>query len=97
MSFNPDGVFVSNGPGDPAIYKGAIEVCKKLIENNIPTMGICLGNQIIGIAAGGTSYKLKYGHRGGNKTVIDTSNQKCYITTQNHGFCVQDYLQQRFH
>jgi len=72
MSFNPDGVFVSNGPGDPAIYKGAINVCKKLIENSIPSMGICLGNQIIGIAAGGTSYKLKYGHRGGNKTVIDT-------------------------
>ena len=91
MSFNPDGVFVSNGPGDPAIYKGAIEVCKKLIENNIPTMGICLGNQIIGLAAGGTSYKLKYGHRGGNKTVIDTGNQRCYITTQNHGFCVKDF------
>lgn len=91
MSFNPDGVFVSNGPGDPAIYKGAINVCKKLIENNIPSMGICLGNQIIGIAAGGTSYKLKYGHRGGNKTVIDTGDQKCYITTQNHGFCVKDF------
>ncbi|MHA1255274.1 MAG: glutamine-hydrolyzing carbamoyl-phosphate synthase small subunit [Promethearchaeota archaeon] len=91
MSFNPDGVFISNGPGDPAMYKGAIEVCKKLIENNIPSMGICLGNQIIGIAAGGTSYKLKYGHRGGNKTVIDTGNQKCYITTQNHGFCVKDF------
>lgn len=91
MSFNPDGVFISNGPGDPAMYKGAIEVCKKLIENNIPSMGICLGNQIIGIAAGGTSYKLKYGHRGGNKTVIDTGHQKCYITTQNHGFCVKDF------
>ena len=91
MSFNPDGVFISNGPGDPAMYKGAIEVCKKLIENNIPSMGICLGNQIIGIAAGGTSYKLKYGHRGGNKTVIDTGDQKCYITTQNHGFCVKDF------
>jgi carbamoyl-phosphate synthase small subunit len=91
MAFNPDGVFVSNGPGDPAIYKGAIEVCTKLIENNIPTMGICMGNLIIALAAGGTSYKLKYGHRGGNKTVIDTGNQRCYITTQNHGFCVKDF------
>ena len=91
MSCNPDGVFISSGPGDPAIYKGAKEVCKKLIKNNIPTMGICLGNQIIGLAAGGTSYKLKYGHRGGNKTVIDSETQKCYITSQNHGFCVKDF------
>ena len=71
MKFNPDGVFISNGPGDPAIYKSGIEVSRKLIENNIVTMGICLGNQIIGLAAGGSSYKLKYGHRGGNKTVIN--------------------------
>jgi len=91
MDYKPDGVFISNGPGDPAIYKEAIQVCKKLIENNIPTFGICLGNQIIGLAAGGISYKLKYGHRGGNKTVINVDNKKCYITTQNHGFCVKDF------
>jgi len=91
MSYNPDGVFISNGPGDPAVYKEAIEVCKNLIKNNIPTFGICLGNQIIGLAAGGTSYKLKYGHRGGNKTVIHLETKKCYITTQNHGFCVKDF------
>lgn len=91
MAFNPNGVFISNGPGDPAVYKGAIEVCRKLIEKNIPTFGICLGNQIIGLAAGGSSYKLKYGHRGGNKTVINTDNDKCYITSQNHGFCVKDF------
>ena len=91
MSFNPDGVFISNGPGDPAIYKEAIEVCKNLIKNNIPTFGICLGNQIIGLAAGGTSYKLKYGHRGGNKTVIHLDTQKCYITTQNHGYCIKNF------
>ncbi|MFX0188503.1 MAG: glutamine-hydrolyzing carbamoyl-phosphate synthase small subunit [Candidatus Hodarchaeota archaeon] len=91
MSFNPDGVFISNGPGDPAVYKEVIEVCKDLIKNNIPTFGICLGNQIIGLAAGGSSYKLKYGHRGGNKTVIHLDTQKCYITTQNHGFCVKDF------
>jgi len=91
MSYNPDGVFISNGPGDPAMYESAIEVCKKLIEHSIPTMGICLGNQILALGAGGSSYKLKYGHRGGNKTVINTQSQKCYITSQNHGFCVENF------
>ncbi|MFW9826450.1 MAG: glutamine-hydrolyzing carbamoyl-phosphate synthase small subunit [Candidatus Thorarchaeota archaeon] len=91
MSYNPDGVFISNGPGDPSIYKEAIEVCKNLLKNSVPTMGICLGNQIIGLAAGGYSYKLKYGHRGGNKTVIDPISKKCYITSQNHGFCVKNF------
>ena len=91
MKFNPNGVLISNGPGDPAKYKSAIEVCKNLIKNNIPTFGICLGNQIIGLAAGGTSYKLKYGHRGGNKTVINTETNNCFITSQNHGFCVKDF------
>ncbi|MFX1435175.1 MAG: glutamine-hydrolyzing carbamoyl-phosphate synthase small subunit [Promethearchaeota archaeon] len=91
MEFNPDGVLISNGPGDPAIYRNAIEVAKKLIKNAIPTMGICLGNQIIGLAAGGSSYKLKYGHRGGNKTVINPNTKQCYITSQNHGFCIRDF------
>jgi carbamoyl-phosphate synthase small subunit len=91
IEFNPTGVFISNGPGDPAICFSAIEVAKKLIEDCIPTMGICLGNQILAIAAGGSSYKLKYGHRGGNKTVINPQNKKCYITSQNHGFCVKDF------
>ncbi len=91
MSYNPNGVFISNGPGDPAMCKKAIEVARNLIKNDIPTMGICLGNQIIGIAAGGYSYKLKYGHRGGNKTVINPITKQCYITSQNHGFCVKDF------
>ncbi|MFX1303569.1 MAG: glutamine-hydrolyzing carbamoyl-phosphate synthase small subunit [Promethearchaeota archaeon] len=91
IKFNPDGVFISNGPGDPAIYKGAIEVARNLIKNNVPTMGICLGNQIIGLGAGGSSYKLKYGHRGGNKTVINPETHQCYVTSQNHGFCVKDF------
>ncbi len=91
MGYKPDGVFISNGPGDPAMCKKAIEVARNLIKNNIPTMGICLGNQIIGIAAGGYSYKLKYGHRGGNKTVINPITKQCYITSQNHGFCVKDF------
>jgi len=91
MSFNPDGVFISNGPGDPAICKSAIEVCNRLIKDSIPTMGICLGNQILALGAGGSSYKLKYGHRGGNKTVINVNTNQCYITSQNHGFRVRDF------
>ncbi|MFX1601422.1 MAG: carbamoyl-phosphate synthase small subunit, partial [Promethearchaeota archaeon] len=85
-----------NGPGDPAMYKNAIEVARNLIINMIPTMGICLGNQIIGLGAGGSSYKLKYGHRGGNKTVINPESKKCYITSQNHGFCVKDFEKSGF-
>lgn len=91
MSYNPDGVFISNGPGDPALCKSAIEVSRRLIEQSIPTMGICLGNQILALGAGGSSYKLKYGHRGGNKTVINVQSKKCYITSQNHGFCVKNF------
>ncbi|MHA1757513.1 MAG: glutamine-hydrolyzing carbamoyl-phosphate synthase small subunit [Promethearchaeota archaeon] len=91
MSYEPDGIFISNGPGDPAIYKNAIKVCKKVLDEDLPMMGICLGNQIIALAAGGESYKLKYGHRGGNKTVIDPITKRCYITSQNHGFCVKNF------
>ncbi|MFX1573781.1 MAG: glutamine-hydrolyzing carbamoyl-phosphate synthase small subunit [Promethearchaeota archaeon] len=96
MSYNPDGVFISNGPGDPDMCISAIKVCKQLIKNNIPTFGICLGNQILGIAAGGYKYKLKYGHRGGNKTVINPETNQCYITSQNHGFCVKDFEKNGF-
>jgi len=96
MSYNPNGVFISNGPGDPDMCINAIEVCKQLIQNDIPTFGICLGNQILGIAAGGYKYKLKYGHRGGNKTVIDLKTNQCYITSQNHGFCVKDFEKNAF-
>ncbi len=95
-ALNPDGVLISNGPGDPSVYKPAIETCRSLIINNVPTMGICLGNQIIGLAAGGSAYKLKYGHRGGNKTVIDPKTNRCYITSQNHGYCVKDFEQSGF-
>ncbi len=91
MDYKPNGVLISNGPGNPQVYKNAIEVSRKLIDNEIPTFGICLGNQIIGIAAGGESFKLKYGHRGGNKTVINPDTQKCYITSQNHGYCIRNF------
>jgi carbamoyl-phosphate synthase small subunit len=96
MSYKPDGVFISNGPGDPALYNRAINLASKLIKNSVPTMGICLGNQIIALGAGGSSYKLKYGHRGGNKTVINPKTKQCYITSQNHGFCVKDFKSEGF-
>jgi carbamoyl-phosphate synthase small subunit len=87
MNINPDGVLLSNGPGDPTQAEEAIEVVKKLI-NKIPTFGICLGHQILAIALGGKTYKMKYGHRGGNHGVFDIEKDKAYITSQNHGYCV---------
>lgn len=96
MEHKPQGVVISNGPGDPKLYHHSVEVAEKLLENEIPTFGICLGNQIIGLAAGGESYKLPYGHRGGNKTVINPDTQKCSITSQNHGYCVKDFEQGGF-
>jgi len=96
MEYEPQGVVISNGPGDPKLYHRSVEVAENLLENEVPTFGICLGNQIIGLAAGGKSYKLPYGHRGGNKTVINPDTQKCSITSQNHGYCVRDFEQGGF-
>lgn len=84
---NPDGVFLSNGPGDPAPLNYAIENTKKLLGKK-PLFGICLGHQIMGIALGGKSFKLKFGHHGGNQPVMDLSTRKVEITAQNHGFAV---------
>lgn len=86
MSFNPKGVVLSSGPGDPQKCPDTISTTKKLIENNIPTLGICLGAQIIGIAGNTKTYKLKYGHRGQNKPCINLENNKVYVTSQNHGY-----------
>ncbi len=83
-----DGVFISNGPGDPAKCVQTINLIKKSIEKKIPTFGICLGNQLMGIAAGGKTYKLKYGHRAQNQPCIDTETGRCYMTSQNHGFAI---------
>jgi carbamoyl-phosphate synthase small subunit len=83
-----DGIFFSNGPGDPALMKETVEIMKKGIEKKVPTFGICLGSQIMGIAAGGKTYKLKFGHRSQNQPCIDTETGRCYITSQNHGFAV---------
>jgi carbamoyl-phosphate synthase small subunit len=85
-SYNPSGVVISNGPGDPQSCPETIETAKKLIEQNIPTLGICLGAQIIGLAGNTETYKLKYGHRGQNKPCIDLDNNQVYVTSQNHGY-----------
>ncbi len=84
-----DGVFISNGPGDPAVVKETHEIIKKCLKSDKPIMGICLGNQIMAIAAGGQTYKLKYGHRAQNQPCIDVNTGRCYITSQNHGFAVK--------
>ena len=82
------GVFLSNGPGDPEGVPYLIETVRSLIEKNVPIFGICLGHQILGLALGGKTYKLKFGHRGANQPVLNTLTQKVEITSQNHGFCV---------
>ncbi len=86
MSYNPQGVILSSGPGDPQKCPDTIDTAKQLIENNIPTLGICLGAQIIGIAGNTETYKLKYGHRGQNKPCVNLENNQVYVTSQNHGY-----------
>jgi carbamoyl-phosphate synthase small subunit len=83
------GVFLSNGPGDPEGVPYVVETMKELIHRSVPVFGICLGHQILGLALGGKTYKLKFGHRGANQPVLNTLNQKVEITSQNHGFCVE--------
>jgi carbamoyl-phosphate synthase small subunit len=87
LSMAPDGVFVSNGPGDPASVSYVIDTVKACF-GKVPVFGICLGHQIIGLALGGETYKLKFGHHGANHPVKDLLNQRVGITSQNHGFCV---------
>ncbi|MCS4542288.1 MAG: glutamine-hydrolyzing carbamoyl-phosphate synthase small subunit [Euryarchaeota archaeon] len=86
-AFNPDGIVISNGPGDPAVITYVHETVKKLLPN-YPIIGICLGHQILALASGAKTYKLKFGHRGVNVPVGDIVTEKVYITTQNHGFAV---------
>lgn len=85
--FKPDGILLSNGPGDPKSLKYSIEMVKGLI-NKYPIFGICLGHQILALAVEGDTYKMKYGHRGGNHGVYDIEKDKAYITSQNHGYGV---------
>jgi carbamoyl-phosphate synthase small subunit len=88
LAGGPDGVFLSNGPGDPAPLTYAIDNAKALVEADVPVFGICLGHQILGLAMGGTTYKLKFGHRGANHPVKQLVTGKIEITSQNHGFAV---------
>lgn len=87
LKLNPDGVFLSNGPGDPSAVTYAIESVRKLLGRK-PVFGICLGHQILGLALGGSTYKLKFGHRGGNQPVMNIDTGRVEITAQNHGFAV---------
>lgn len=87
MADNPDGVFLSNGPGDPKAATEAIEIVKKVIQEK-PTFGICMGHQVLALALGGDTYKMKFGHRGGNHGVYDKTRDRAYITSQNHGYAV---------
>jgi carbamoyl-phosphate synthase small subunit len=87
MSIKPDGIFLSNGPGDPAVVTYVIDSVKELL-GKLPIFGICLGNQILGLALGGRTYKLKFGHHGANHPVKDLKGNRISVTSQNHGFCV---------
>ncbi|MCM1053917.1 MAG: carbamoyl phosphate synthase small subunit [Bacteroides sp.] len=87
-ALNPDGIMLSNGPGDPADNPEAIETLRKLSEKRIPTFGICLGHQLYALANGGSTVKLKYGHRGENQPVTDVDMGRTFITSQNHGYAV---------
>ena len=87
LEMEPDGVLLSNGPGDPAAVPYLVEMVKKILEK-LPVFGICLGHQILGLALGGKTYKLKFGHHGGNHPVKDLKTGRISITVQNHGFCV---------
>ena len=87
LDMNPDGIFLSNGPGDPEGVEGVVDTIKELLGKK-PIFGICLGHQMLALAYGGSTYKLKFGHRGGNQPVKDLTTGKVEITSQNHGFCV---------
>jgi carbamoyl-phosphate synthase small subunit len=88
LAYNPDGIFLSNGPGDPEPCDYAIAAAKELIERGIPTFGICLGHQIMALASGAKTLKMKFGHHGANHPVQDLDSKKVMITSQNHGFAV---------
>jgi carbamoyl-phosphate synthase small subunit len=86
QSYNPKGVVISNGPGDPKVCTSTIKTASSLIKEDVPTLGICLGNQILALAGGADTYKLKFGHRGQNKPCVDKRSNQVYVTSQNHGY-----------
>lgn len=85
-----DGIFLSNGPGDPKQCTETIEILKKALTKDKPIYGICLGSQLMGLAIGADTYKLKFGHRGQNQPCMDVINSRCYLTSQNHGYAVDE-------
>ncbi len=89
LKHEPDGVLLSNGPGDPRDYDYIIDTVKNLLSTNLPIMGICLGHQLLSLAIGCEVYKMKFGNRGANQPVQDELTQKAYLTSQNHGYAVQ--------
>ena len=90
LAMNPDGVFLSNGPGDPAPCEYAIEAIAQLLKTQMPIFGICLGHQLLGLAAGAKTVKMKFGHHGGNHPVADLTTDRVVITSQNHGFAIDE-------
>jgi carbamoyl-phosphate synthase small subunit len=90
LALDPDGVFLSNGPGDPEPCTYAIDAIRELLETNIPMFGICLGHQLLGLATGASTVKMKFGHHGANHPVQDLETGRVYITSQNHGFAVDE-------
>lgn len=88
LAYKPDGIFLSNGPGDPEPCEYAIKTIKTLVDTGIPTFGICLGHQLLAIASGAKTIKMKFGHHGANHPVQDVDSKRVYITSQNHGFAV---------
>lgn len=90
LALNPDGIFLSNGPGDPAPCTYAIEAIKTFLETDIPVFGICLGHQLLALASGAKTLKMKFGHHGGNHPVQNLDSKKVLITAQNHGFAVDE-------
>jgi len=89
LKFPFKAVIVSNGPGDPKKAEATINNVKKILDKKIPTLGICLGNQILALASGGTTFKMKFGHRSQNQPAVESGTNKCYLTTQNHGFAIK--------
>ena len=86
LSYNPKGVVISNGPGDPKVCTSTIKTASRMMKADMPTLGICLGNQILALAGGANTYKLKFGHRGQNKPCVDKRSNQVYVTSQNHGY-----------
>jgi carbamoyl-phosphate synthase small subunit len=90
IALNPDGVFLSNGPGDPEPCDYAINATRRILETDLPVFGICLGHQILGLAVGAKTIKMKFGHHGANHPVQDLDSGRVFITSQNHGFAVDE-------